>query len=53
MSALTPIYRGLIRELLLDFDWHNYGLNDVSDAQSDEWADALAKKIQENLFQET
>lgn len=50
LKTLTQIDR--IREVLLDFRWHNYGLNDVEDSIYDgatEWADDVAKLITSRL----
>lgn len=41
--------RELIKSILLEFDWHDYGLDEVELAQSDEWAAALAAVIAEAL----
>lgn len=39
-----------VTETILGFDWCNYGLDEVSLAQSDEWAVALATKIVNRWF---
>ena len=44
MSHLDRTTRA-VREQLLDFDWSNYRLDDVEQAESSDWADALAGKI--------
>lgn len=41
--ALTHIK---LVKILAEFDWHNFGLDEVEDAELD-WADALAEQILE------
>lgn len=38
---------------ILEFSWDNYGLDEVSDTRSDDWAHDLAKAIRTALADET
>lgn len=39
----------LIKEVLVEFDWHNYRLDEVEQAESHDWADELATEIVQNV----
>lgn len=41
--------RELVKSILLEFDWHDYGLADVEDTGTDEWASDLALVIAEAI----
>jgi hypothetical protein len=34
-----------VKEAIVEFPWWNYGLDEVDNAQSDEWAEALAEAV--------
>lgn len=50
MTAPTPnAALAAIRDRLVSFNWSNYGL-DVIDEADTEWADALAQEIHAEIF---
>lgn len=34
-----------VKEAILEFSWWNYGLDNVGDAESDDWATELAESV--------